>query len=348
MKRTFIIAEIGVNHNGSMKLAKRLIDAAVDAGCDAVKFQTFKAENLVTKEAPKAKYQIKNTGASESQYQMLKRLELSAAGHRQLLAYCRKKKVEFMSTPFDEESVGFLDRLGMKTFKISSGEVTDRPLIRKIAATGRPVILSTGMSDTDDVRRAIGWIRSEWKRLKVDPRLTLLHCVSNYPAEIRDMNLKAINTLKSGFGLPVGLSDHTIVTELSVAAVALGAEVIERHFTLDRDMPGPDHKASLEPGQFRSMVEAIRNVERALGDGIKKPAEREKEIRAMARKSLVAAREIKAGETLRAQDITVKRPGTGMPPESIGRILNRRALKGIKKDSLINMRQFSKSRKGPV
>ncbi len=342
MKKVFIIAEIGVNHNGSMELAKRLIDEAVEAGCDAVKFQSYKAENLVTPDAPKAKYQMKGAAASESQYSMLKKLELSPGDHKVLMDHCRKKKVEFMSTPFDEQSVDFLDKLGMRTFKISSGEITDRPLVSKIAAKKKPIILSTGMTDLGEIKTALGWIRREWKGMKKKPSLTLLHCVSNYPARIEDMNLSAIKTLRSVFGLPVGLSDHTLVTELSIASVALGAEVVERHFTLDRKMKGPDHKASLEPAQFRHMSEAIRNVEKALGDGIKRPASNEAEIKIMARKSIVAARDISAGEVLKAKDMVFKRPGTGIPPEQAYRLLNRTAIEDISKDTLIEEKSFSK------
>lgn len=342
MKKVFIIAEIGVNHGGSMKLARKLIDEAVKAGCDAVKFQSFRAKNLVTKDAPKAKYQIKNSSVPESQYEMLKRLEMSPTEHLMLMRYSRKKGVEFMSTPFDEESVDFLDSIGMKTFKISSGEITDRPLIKRIAGKRKPVILSTGMADLDEIRRAVRWINEEWKGMKKKPRLSLLHCVSNYPADIKDMNISAIRTLKSVFGLPVGLSDHTLVIELSVASVALGAEIIERHFTLDRSMPGPDHKASLEPSQFRAMADAIRNVEAALGDGIKRPARSEREIKVMARKSIVSGRDIKAGETTKLADFAFKRPGTGMPPESVARILGMRAARYIAKDTLVKESYFRK------
>ena len=341
MAKVFIIAEAGVNHNGSVETGKKLIDAAVKAGCDAVKFQTFTAENIAIKSAPLAKYQYDGREPRQSQFEMLKKLELSARAHRELFRHCAKRKIMFMSTPFDEESVEFLDVLGMKVFKIPSGEITNKPLIEKIAAKRKPVILSTGMSYLKEVESAVNWINRVWRGSKDRPGITLLHCVSNYPADIKDINLKAIETLSSAFGLPVGLSDHTMMIEVAVAAVAMGAGVIEKHFTLDRNMDGPDHKASFEPDELRNMVAAIRNIEKAMGDGVKAPRKKEREIRAVARKSLVAAKDIKSGAVITRNDIAVKRPGTGIPPEFIRQIINKKARVNIKNDSLFKRSDFS-------
>jgi N,N'-diacetyllegionaminate synthase len=339
-KRCFIIAEAGVNHNGSLATAKKLIDRAARVGCDAVKFQTFKAERLVTKTAPKARYQIENTGKSESQFAMLKRLELSEEDHKVLFAHCRKKGIVFMSTPFDEESVDLLARLGMGIFKISSGEMTNKPLVQRVAAHKRSIILSTGMSYLDEVAKAIDWIYGIWGEARARPALTLLHCVANYPARVEDTNLKAMAVLACAFGLPVGLSDHTMGIEIPIAAAALGAAVIEKHFTLDKTMEGPDHRASLEPDEMKAMVAAIRNVEKAMGDGAKRPARDEYDTRRVVRKSLVAARDIRAGDLVLREDIAVKRPGTGLAPEMIDEIVNRRAAVDIKKDGRLTMTYF--------
>src|SRR3989339_237504 len=250
----FIIAEAGVNHNGSIDTAKRLIDIAVDAGADAVKFQTFDADKVVTVTASKAKYQIENTGTDETQFEMLKRLELSIGAHKELFSYCNEKNIIFMSTPFDEGSADMLDNLGMTIFKIPSGEITNKPLIQHIAGKKKPIILSTGMSYLGEVEKAISWINEIWEKSDRKPELTLLHCVSNYPAEVDDSNLLAIKTLEGAFGLPVGYSDHTLGIEIPIAAVALGAKVLEKHFTLDRNMEGPDHRASIEPDELKDMV----------------------------------------------------------------------------------------------
>src|SRR4030067_1235066 len=255
--RTFIIAEAGVNHNGNMDTAIKLIDMAKKAGADAIKFQTFKSERLVTRSTPKAKYQKANTGSGESQLEMLKRLELTSDNFKRLFSYCRKKNIIFMSTPFDEKSAYMLDRLGMGIFKIPSGEITNKPLIQHIAGKNKPVILSTGMSYLGEVEKAINWILEVWNKLNNRPQLTLLHCVSNYPAAVEDVNLLAMKTMETAFGLPVGYSDHTMGIEIPLAAVAMGAKVIEKHFTLDRNMDGPDHKASLEPDKLKAMVKAI-------------------------------------------------------------------------------------------
>ena len=338
----FIIAEAGVNHNGNIDIAKKLIDVAVDAGTDAVKFQTFKAEKLVTTTASKAKYQIENTGTSETQFEMLRRLELSMDVYKELFSYCNKKNIIFMSAPFDEGSADMLDNLGMNIFKIPSGEITNKPLIQHIAGKKKPIILSTGMSYLGEVEKAISWINEIWDELDKKPELTLLHCVSNYPAEVEDSNLLAIKTMEGAFGLPVGYSDHTPGIEISIAAVALGAKVIEKHFTIDRNMEGPDHKASLEPDELKTMVKAIRNVEKAIGNGIKRPTRNEEDTRNIARRSLVASRHIKAGETVRLNDISIKRPGIGIAPELIEQIINKVAQIDIKKDSLLEWDYFNK------
>jgi N-acetylneuraminate synthase len=332
---TFIIAEAGVNHNGSLKIAKKLIDAAVKAGADVVKFQTFRADRLVTATASRAEYQIVNTGTSESQLEMLEKLELSPGIHRELFSYCQEKNIIFMSTPFDEASVDLLDNLGMEIFKISSGEITNKPLIQHVASKMKPIILSTGMSRLGEVEKAIGWIDDIWDKLDKRPQLTILHCVSNYPARIEDVNLNAIRTMEMAFGLPIGYSDHTMGIEAAIAAIAIGARVIEKHFTLDRDMEGPDHKASLEPNELKDMVQAIRNIERAMGDGIKKPVKSEISTKKIARRSLVAARDIKAGETMLSGDILIKRPGTGIPAEFKDKIVGMQLKSDISVDSVI-------------
>ncbi|VVB88546.1 NeuB family protein [uncultured archaeon] len=333
--RVFIIAEAGVNHNGDISIAKKLIDTAVKAGADAVKFQTFKAEKLVVQAAPKAKYQIENMGTDESQFEMLKKLELSSSAFKELFAYCEEKNIIFISTPFDEESADFLDDLGMEIFKIPSGEITNKPLIQHIAAKSKPILLSTGMSYLGEVEKAVIWINESWDRLDKKPVLTLLHCVSNYPASEEDSNLLAMMTMEAAFGLPVGYSDHTLGVEIPIAAVAMGAKVIEKHFTLDRDLEGPDHKASIESDELRAMISAIRNVEKALGDGIKKPIKNEAELRKIARRSLVLVRDVKAGETIAANDVTTKRPGTGIQPEFLDLIIGMQAKKNMNAESVL-------------
>ena len=333
--KVFIIAEAGVNHNGSLDICKKLIDVSVKAGADAVKFQTFKADKLVTTNADKARYQIENTGTRESQIEMLRQLELSPNAHKDLFAYCRQKNITFLSTPFDEESADMLDDLGMEIFKISSGEITNKPLIQYIASKKKPIILSTGMSYLVEVENAISWIDEIWNTLEYKPQLSILHCVSNYPARIEDVNLRVINTIKMAFGLCVGYSDHTMGTEITMAAVAMGAKVIEKHFTLDRDMEGPDHKASLEPEELEAMVTAIRNVERAMGDGIKKPTRSENDLKKTVRRSLVTAKEIKAGDTISPNDIFIKRPGTGISAEFKDKVVGMKSGSDISADSVI-------------
>ena len=333
--RTFIIAEAGVNHNGNMDTAIKLIDMAKKAGADAIKFQTFKSERLVTRSTPKAKYQKANTGSGESQLEMLKRLELTSDNFKRLFSYCRKKNIIFMSTPFDEKSADMLDRLGMGFFKIPSGEITNKPLIQHIAGKNKPVILSTGMSYLSEVEKAVRWIYEIWNKSGFNQQLTLLHCVSDYPAHAADINLYAMNTLKTAFGLSVGYSDHTLGIEVPIAAVAIGAKVIEKHFTLDKNMKGPDHKASLEPDELKAMVKAIRNVEKAMGDGIKRPTEKEDETRIIARRSLVAKRDLKKGDVINSGDIIIKRPGSGILPDVKETIRGIKASKNIIADSVI-------------
>lgn len=305
----FIIAEAGVNHNGDLALAHRLIDVARAAGADAVKFQTFKADQLVTLDAPKAEYQLQQTEAGESQYEMLKRLELSAEAFRDLQQHCREAGIRFMSTPFDEDSADLLSELGVTVFKTPSGEITNLPYLAHVARKGRPLIVSTGMATLGEVEAAVNTIRAAG-----NPAIVLLQCVSNYPANPADVNLRAMQTMAQAFGVPTGFSDHTAGIEVALAAVALGACVIEKHFTLDRAMPGPDHAASLEPDQLAAMIRGIRTVEAALGHGRKEPAASELNTAEVARKSLVAACDLKAGTVLSDSVLAVKRPGTGLPP----------------------------------
>ena len=306
MHKTFIIAEAGVNHNGSFELAKKLVDVAADAGADCVKFQTFKADTIVSKSAQKAEYQQKTTDAEETQYQMLKRLELSESDHRELQKYCRKKGIMFLSTPFDVASIDFLDNLGVEYFKVPSGEITNLPYLRKINSKRKPVIMSSGMASLSEIKDALAVLK--------DCKVSLLHCTTEYPCPYEGVNLKAMQTMSDAFHLPVGYSDHTQGIEVPIAAVAMGATIIEKHFTLDRNMEGPDHKASLEPDELKAMVTAIRHIEAAFGTGQKEPAECEKKNMAIARKSIVAKRAIKKGELLTEENLTVKRPGDGISP----------------------------------
>lgn len=326
----FVVAEAGVNHNGDMALARRLVEAAAEAGADAVKFQTFSTEALVSRDAPKAGYQVETTGEAESQRDMLARLELSPDQHAELQQLCAKRGVLFFSAPFDETRADLLDALGVPLFKIPSGEITNLPLLRHIAAKRRPVILSTGMSTLEEVETAVTTIRDAG-----DPPLALLHCLSAYPAPAAETNLKAMDTLRQRFGVPVGLSDHTLGIEVAVAAVARGARIIEKHLTLDKSLPGPDHRASLDPVEFASLVRSIRTVESALGDGEKRPMPSEMDTRRVARKSLVAARAIPAGEPLTAELIRVKRPGTGIPPADLERVLGRPVKRALSADEVI-------------
>jgi len=331
----FIIAEAGVNHNGSVELAKKLIDAAKDAGADAVKFQTFKAESVVVKDAQKAEYQKETTGEG-SQYDMIKKLELTEEDFRELADYAEKKDIMFLSSPFDKDSIDLLNELDVPAFKVGSGEITNFPLLRYIAKKGKPIILSTGMSTLGEIEEALDVIRSEGVE-----DIILLHCVSNYPARIEDVNLRAIETLKQAFKLPVGFSDHTLGITAPIAAVALGACVIEKHFTLDRNLPGPDHKASLEPDELKEMVKAIREVEKALGDGIKRPTKEEEEIKKVARRSIVAKVDIPEGAIVTEDMLDVKRPGTGIEPRYIDMIIGKKAKEDIKKDEIISLKMIT-------
>lgn len=336
--KTFIIAEAGVNHNGDITLAKKLIEVAKEAGADAVKFQTFRADQLVTKSAVKAKYQVENTGTDESQAEMLRALELTPEAHREIVAHCERVGILFMSTPFDLESVDLLAGLGMSVWKIPSGEITNLPLLRKIGGLGgelqKRVIMSTGMATLEEVGAALQvLVRAGTSK----DRIVVLHCHTNYPTAMDDVNLRAMLTMREELGVKVGYSDHTRGIEVPIAAVALGASVIEKHFTLDRNMPGPDHKASLEPQEFKAMVAAIRNIEKALGDGRKQPTPREAAIAPIARKSIVASRNIAAGEVFSAENLTTKRPGAGLSPMQWDQVLGQRARRDFLQNALIEL-----------
>jgi N,N'-diacetyllegionaminate synthase len=330
---TLIIAEAGVNHNGDLDLARRLVDVAAEAGADLVKFQTFSAERLATAQAAKADYQRQNTAAAESQHAMLRRLELDAAAHEMLIEHCRSRGIGFFSTGFDVESVDLLARLGQRRFKIPSGEITNLPLLRHIGAFGLPLILSTGMATLEEVAAALKALEQAGTPRSL---VTVLHCTTEYPAPMSDVNLRAMLAMRDAFGVSIGYSDHTNGIEVAIAAVALGATIIEKHFTTDRNLPGPDHKASLEPGELRAMVAAIRNIEVALGDGVKKPSPSEVKNRPIARKSLVAAVPIRAGEVLSAANLAVKRPGTGLSPMLWDEVLGRTARRDYAADELID------------
>ncbi len=308
---TIIIAEVGVNHNGSIDRAKQMIDVAADAGVDFVKFQTFKTENLVTKSAQKAKYQIQNTGEIGSQYDMLKGLELSQEVHENLILHCQHREIKFLSTAFDLNSIDMLDKLGLELFKIPSGEITNLPYLRHIGSKGKPIILSSGMATLKEIGEALLVLKDAGTSLE---QITVLHCNSEYPSPMVDVNLRAMSTISSEYGVQIGYSDHTMGIEVPIAAVAMGAKVIEKHFTLDRNLPGPDHKASLEPGELMAMVKAIRNIEQALGKGTKVPSKSEAGNIPLARKSIVALKAIKKGDTFTEKNLTVKRPGTGVSP----------------------------------
>ena len=328
----FIIAEAGVNHNGSIELAKFLIDKAVEAGADAIKFQTFKSENLLTKDAKKAKYQKKTTGSEENQYTMIKRLELDYDGHKELIDYCHIRDIMFLSSPFDLESIDLLKDLGLKIFKIPSGEITNLPYLRKIGKLNKRVILSTGMATLGEVETAVNILRSYGTT-----DITLLHCNTEYPTPMEDVNLLAMNTMKEAFKVEVGYSDHTLGIEVPIAAVALGAKVIEKHITLDKNMEGPDHRASLEPDELKQMVNAIRNIEKALGDGVKKPSNSEQKNKEIARKSIVAKTYIQKGEIFTENNITVKRPENGISPIKWDEVIGRVSSREFKEDELIEI-----------
>ena len=330
--KTFAIAEAGVNHNGSIEIAKKLVDVAAEVGADAVKFQTFKAEKVISRYAQKAEYQMQATDASESQLDMVRKLELDEAAHEELFAYCRSKDILFISTPFDLDSIDLLNKLGLKIFKIPSGEITNLPYLRKIGGLKKEIILSTGMADIGEIEDALDVLTEAGTNLE---NITVLHCNTEYPTPMQDVNLKAMQTIAWAFNVRVGYSDHTLGIEVPVAVVAMGATVIEKHFTLDKNMQGPDHRASLEPGELEAMVHAIRNIEKALGKGIKKPSPSELKNKPIARKSIVAARDIKKGEIFNDENITVKRPGSGISPMRWDEMIGKKVSKDYKQDDLI-------------
>lgn len=330
MKRVFIIAEAGVNHNGNFENAKKMVDCAVDAGADAIKFQTFKAGNLVCKNAQKAEYQKRTTEAGESQLEMLKKLELTTEEHEELKQYCTKKNILFLSTPFDLDSLWYLNEIGMEMIKIPSGEITNYPYLRAVGKLQKPIVMSTGMSTMEEVEAAIEVLRENGAE-----EITVLHCNTEYPTPYSDVNLRAMLTLKNKLHIEVGYSDHTLGIEIPIAAVAMGATVIEKHFTLDRSMEGPDHKASLEPYELKRMVQSIRNVEQALGTGIKEPTDSECKNIWVARKSIVARKHIMAGEMFTEENITTKRPGDGMSPMQWNEVLGKYACKDFEADEKI-------------
>lgn len=356
--RIYIIAEAGVNHDGSLELAKQLIDTAAAAGADAVKFQTFRAETLVSDAAPKAEYQKASTNSKESQLDMLRKLELNESAHRDLASHCRLRGIQFLSTPFDDQSIEMLvESINVPLLKIPSGEITNGPLLLKAAQTKKPVILSTGMSTMSEIRTALGVLAFGYTRSKGSPSLaafresyrsmrgqralkakvTLLHCTTEYPAPFGDVNLHAMETIRGAFGLHVGFSDHTQGIAVALAAAAIGATVIEKHFTLDRSLPGPDHKASIEPDELCRMVQSIREVELALGSVKKGPARSELKNLAIARKSLVALQDISRGELLTTENLGCKRPGTGKSPLQYWQMLGKKAGKNYRKDEMITI-----------
>lgn len=334
MSKVFIIGEIGVNHNGDIKIAKKMVDVALDCGVDAVKTQTFKAKQVISRFAPKADYQKKTTNAGESQLEMASRLEFDAAKHRELLSYCRQRSIDFLSSPFDLESIDLLNKFGLKVFKIPSGEITNLPYLNKIGALKKRIIMSSGMADLEEIRKAV---RILIKAGTPKQNITVLHCNTDYPTSFKDVNLLAMLTIRDSLGLKVGYSDHTPGIEIPIAAVALGAVIIEKHFTLDRNLPGPDHKASLEPNELKAMVKAIRNVEIALGDGVKRPSPSEIKNIAIVRKSIVAARAVRKGEVFTEENITTKRPGTGKSPLEWPTVIGKIAKKDFKEDELIEL-----------
>lgn len=332
--KIFIIAEAGVNHNGDLVTAKKLVDVACESGADAVKFQTFKAELLVSAFAPKAPYQKRATDQNESQLNMIKKLELGMKAHKTLLSYCNKRGITFLSTPFDIESVDLLANLELFIFKVPSGEITNLPYLRKIGSLKKQVIMSSGMATLKEIGNALDVLLSAGT---IKDAITILHCNSDYPTQPKDANLLAMLTIRDAFQVKIGYSDHTLGTEVSIASAALGATVIEKHFTLSRDMAGPDHKASLEPDELKAMVTAVRNIEMALGDGIKKPSKSESVNILAARKSIVALRDIRKGDIFSEKNITTKRPGTGLEPMKWDEVVGKAAKKNFKTDEFIEI-----------
>jgi len=331
MNRTLIIAEAGVNHNGDISLAKKLIDIAAEAGADYVKFQTFKAKNLVQKKAIKADYQVTNTGNSDSQFDMLKKLELTYESHDELIKHCESKKIKFLSTAFDLESIEFLKNK-LDFYKIPSGEITNLPYLENVAKLGLSIVMSTGMANMQEVKDAIAILLKNG--IKIED-IIILHCNTEYPTPMKDVNLTAMLSIKRELGVEIGYSDHTLGIEIPIAAVALGAKVIEKHFTIDRTMQGPDHKSSLEPDELKAMVTSIRNIEIALGNGIKQPSESEQKNIPIARKSIVAIKDIIKGELLTEENIGIKRPGTGTSPMRWYDVMGNKASKNYKEDELL-------------
>lgn len=326
----FIIAEAGVNHNGDLELAKQLVLAAKEAGADAVKFQTFQAKHLVTADAPQADYQARNSGKTESQFDMLKRLELPLEAFAELSRYCQELGIMFMSTAFDEESADFLAGLGMSIFKIPSGELTNIPLLQHIARFGKPMIVSTGMGTIEEIKEAVETIQAAG-----NDDITVLHCVTDYPTPPEQVNLRAMHVIQAALGVPIGYSDHSMGIEASVIAVAAGAKVIEKHFTLDCNLPGPDHKASLEPKDLGEMVKGIRKVEVLLGSGRKQPNEAELAVAKIVRRSVVAARDLKTGDTITSDMVLLRRPGTGIEPARMGEVIGRTLSREVKEGVLL-------------
>ncbi|SHF90967.1 N-acetylneuraminate synthase [Salegentibacter echinorum] len=333
--KVIIIAEAGVNHNGEVQQAKKLIAAAANAGVDYVKFQTFKASKLVTKSAERANYQNDNTGDGDSQYEMLKKLELSEDVHKELMEYCAARGVKFLSTGFDLDSLEFLNNIGINLFKIPSGEITNLPYLRKIAGFGKQVVMSTGMANMQEVKDAFNVLITEGLSRQ---DISIVHCNTEYPTPMKDVNLKAMLHIGDELNTKIGYSDHTLGIEVPIAAVALGAKVIEKHFTLDRDLPGPDHRASLVPEELKAMVTSIRNIEMAIsGSGVKEPSPSELKNKPIARKSIIASQNIKKGDVFSEINLTIKRPGTGINPMRWNDILGQRAIKDFKEDDLIEL-----------
>lgn len=334
MQKVRVIAEAGVNHNGSVEIAKQLVDVAAEAGADYVKFQTFKAEKIASRFAVKAEYQKENTGSAENQVAMLRKLELSEEDHNELIRHCKSKGIKFFSTPFDSDSILLLKRLGLRLGKIPSGEITNLPYLRNMAASFDEIIMSSGISDMNEVETAVNILEKAGCGRE---QITILHCNTQYPTPFDDVNLRAMLTIRDHFGVKVGYSDHTNGIEVAIAAVALGATVIEKHFTLDRNMDGPDHKASIEPAELIEMVQSIRNVEKALGSPEKKASPSELKNKNIARKSIVASTDIIAGEIFTEQNLTVKRPGNGISPMKWDEIIGRKAKRNFSADEMIEL-----------
>lgn len=333
-KPILIIAEAGVNHNGDIAMAKRLVDVAADAGADIVKFQTFSADRLATHQTKKADYQRLNSDAAETQYQMLRRLELSKSMHHEIIEHCTKRNIEFLSTGFDIESINFLMNLGIKLFKIPSGEITNLPYLQHIGQFKLPIIMSTGMATMIEIEEAINVLE---KAGTPKSKITVLHCTTEYPASINEVNLRAMQSIKKAFDIEIGYSDHTLGIEISIAAAAMGATVIEKHFTLDKNSQGPDHLASLEPHELKSMIDSVRNIEDAMGNGIKSPSDKEKKNMLVARKSIVASKDIMKNEIFTTENLTTKRPGTGISPMKLEKVIGKTAIKNFSKDEIITI-----------